>query len=142
MERWVELYSNLYSIQEIVSPSAVDAVDCLPAMDELDAEPTVEDFSKVIDNLASSKAPCRQRRNPPWPDKTLQSNLLFPLHEIICQCWQERAVPQGKRGAKIITPYKNKGEKRDCNNYREISILSIVGKVFDSPAEAGKTYLP
>ena len=52
----MEHYSSLYTIQEIVSPSAVDAVDCLPAMDELDAESTVEDVSMATDNLASSKA--------------------------------------------------------------------------------------
>ena len=34
------------------------------------------------------------------------------------------------RNAKIITLYKNKGERRNCNNYRGISLLSIVGKVF------------
>jgi hypothetical protein len=34
------------------------------------------------------------------------------------------------RDAKIITHYKNKGERSDCNNYRGISLLSIVGKVF------------
>ena len=34
------------------------------------------------------------------------------------------------RDAKIVTLYKNKGERSDCNNYRGISLLSIVGKVF------------
>ncbi|KAI8491362.1 hypothetical protein Bbelb_309950 [Branchiostoma belcheri] len=30
----------------------------------------------------------------------------------------------------IITLYKNKGDRSDCNSYRGISLLSIVGKVF------------
>ncbi|KAI8491582.1 hypothetical protein Bbelb_307820 [Branchiostoma belcheri] len=34
------------------------------------------------------------------------------------------------RNSKIITLYKNKGDRSDCNSYRGISLLSIVGKVF------------
>ena len=34
------------------------------------------------------------------------------------------------RDSEILTLYKNKGERNDCNNYRGISLLSIVGKVF------------
>ena len=34
------------------------------------------------------------------------------------------------RGAKIVTLYKNKGDRSECNSYRGISLLSIVGKVF------------
>lgn len=45
------------------------------------------------------------------------------------KCWSEGAVPQDMRDAKIVTLFKNKGERSDCNNYRGISLLSIVGKV-------------
>ena len=34
------------------------------------------------------------------------------------------------RDSKIITIYKNKGERNDCNNFRGISLRSIVVKVF------------
>ena len=39
-------------------------------------------------------------------------------------------MPQDMRNAKIITLYKNKGDHSNCNNYRGISLLSIIGKVF------------
>ena len=129
MERWVEHYSDLYSRENTVAPSALDAVECLPVMEELDAEPTAEELSKAIDSLASGKAPGSDGI-PPDLVKHCRTSLLHPLHEVLRQCWHEGAVPQDMRDAKIITLYKNKGERSDCNNYRGISLLSIVGKVF------------
>ena len=43
--------------------------------------------------------------------KHCKTKLLLPLHEVLCQCWQEGAVPQDMRDSKIITIYKNKGDK-------------------------------
>ena len=36
MERWVEDYSNLYSCQNTMSQNALDSLECLQTMDELD----------------------------------------------------------------------------------------------------------
>ena len=72
---------------------------------------------------------CRQNAIPDLI-KHWKTKLLLPLHEVLCQCWQEGAIPQDMRDSKIITLYKNKGERNDCNNYRGIYLLSIVGKVF------------
>ena len=57
LERWVEHYSDIYSRENIVSLSALDAVECLQTMEELDTEPTLEELSKAIDSLAFGKAP-------------------------------------------------------------------------------------
>ena len=57
LERWVEYYSDLYSRENIVSPSALDAIECLPTFEEPDTGPTLEELSKAIDSLVSGKAP-------------------------------------------------------------------------------------
>ena len=73
---------------------------------------------------------CRQNAIPDLI-KHCKTKLLLPLHEVLCQCWQEGTVPQDTRDSKIITIYKNKGVRNDCNNFRGISLRSIVGKVCD-----------
>ena len=125
----MELYSDLYSRENTVSPAALDAIECLPTMDELDSEPLVEELSKAIDSMASGKAPGNYGI-PTDLIKHCKTTLLLPLLELLCQCWQDGSVPQDMRYSKIITLYNNKGERNDCNNYRGISLLSIVGKVF------------
>ena len=72
---------------------------------------------------------CRQNAIPDLI-KYCTTKLLLPLHEVLCQCWQEGAVPQDMTDSKIIIIYKNKGERNECNNYRGISLRSIVGKIF------------
>ena len=129
MERWVEHYSDLYSRENTVTPSALGAIKCMPTMEELNAEPTMDKLGKVIDSLATGKAPS-SNSIPPDLLKYCKTTLLHPLHKVLCQCWREGAVPQDMRDAKIITLYKNKGERSNCNNYRGISLLSIIGKVY------------
>ena len=72
---------------------------------------------------------CRQNAIPDLI-KHCKTKLLLPLHEVLCKCWQEGAVLQDTRDSNIITIYKNKDERNDCNNYRCISLRSIVGKIF------------
>ena len=98
-------------------------------MDKLDAKPTIEDLSKAKDTLSSGKAPGNDSISPEVI-KCGNPALLEPFHEQLCLCWEEGAVSQDMRDATIVTLYKNKGDRSHCNNYRGISLLSIVRKVF------------
>ena len=129
LERWMEHYLELHSHENKISQQALDALESLPVMKKLDAKPTTLQLSKAIDALSACKAP-GQDGIPPDIIKSSKTVLLKPLMELLHQCWSEREVPQDMRDARIITLYKNKGDRSDCNNYRGISLLSIVGKVF------------
>nr|XP_027222972.1 uncharacterized protein LOC113815075 [Penaeus vannamei] len=129
MERWVEHYSELYSRKNAVTEDALDPIECLPELEELDSKPTIEELSKALDSLSAGKAP----GNDSIPAEVLKyckETLINELHEILCLYWQEGEVLQDMRDANIITLYKNKRERSDCNNYRIISLLSITGKAF------------
>ena len=57
MERWVEHYSRLYSRENVVVSSVLDSIVPLPVMEELDTDPTQEEFCKAISSLTCGKAP-------------------------------------------------------------------------------------
>ena len=129
MNRWVEHYSDLYSRESTISDPMLESIEPLPIMEEVDEMPSLEELSKAIDNLPSNKAPGLDGI-PAEVIKSGKCPLLQHLYELLCQCQEEGEVPQDMRDCNIITLCKNKGDRGDCNNYRGISLLSIVGKVF------------
>jgi len=52
------------------------------------------------------------------------------LSKILNEAWREKKVPEEWSTALITPIYKNKGEKAKCQNYRGISLLSVVGKLY------------
>lgn len=91
--------NNTQTVQNTITATALDTMECRPTINELDAEPTAV-------KLASRKSPGSDGI-PPYLVKQRKSSLLLPLR----QCWKERSVPQDIRGAKTIILYKNTEEK-------------------------------
>ena len=88
MDKWMEHYSAFYSKENTVVTSALDAIEPLPIMEELNAEPTLTDLRKAIDSLACSKAPGTDGI-PQTSSSTTKipscSLFMSPLH-VLCQC--------------------------------------------------------
>ena len=112
-----------------MSEPAFSAKEQLSVLHELDELPTISELEKAIDQLAPGKSPGSDEI-PPDLIKQCKTVLLKPIYEHLCSCWAEGEVPQDMRDTKIVTLYKNKGDRSDCNNYRGISLLSIVGKIY------------
>ncbi|XP_068756780.1 uncharacterized protein [Montipora capricornis] len=98
-----------------VSQDALDAIEDLPVLEELDAETTMEELSKTIDALASGKAP-GEDGIPPEIIKCGKSALLQPLHELLCLCWseekhsEERVYLHTRSDGKLFSPYRLKAK--------------------------------
>ena len=91
------------------------------------AKPTLDELTKVINELSSGKSPGNDR----IPAEILKENrnVLLPyLYKLLIICWRQGAIPHDTSDAKKVTLYKNKGDKGDCDNYRGISLLSITEK--------------
>ena len=95
----------------------------------LDKTITQEEIIHAIDNLKNNKSA--------GPDKILNEyikstkGLLLPLYvKLFNRVLNEGKVPLSWLTGWIIPLYKNKGDPSDPRNYRGITLLSCLGKVF------------
>ncbi len=125
--RWAQHLYHLLNRQSSISDEAIDEVPQSPVIKELDTIPTVEETAEAIKQLSSGKAP-GEDGIPPEIYKHGGDALVAELTSLFQQLWAEEEVPQDFKDALIIHLYKNKGDRRVCNNHRGISLLRIAGK--------------
>ena len=85
---------------------------------------------KVITNLDSSKVS--------GPDcipvvvlKNCESELSYILAELFNICLKESCFPDCWKVSSVVPVFKNVGERSTAKNYRPVSLLSVVSKVFE-----------
>ncbi|CAG9128775.1 unnamed protein product [Plutella xylostella] len=127
LERWAQHYTDLYAEPISISASALESLEVFPVALDLDEKPSFEELHKAILGLKLGKSVGRDEIPAELLRTGYVSSLLFVL---ILRCWDEKAIPKDMRDANIVTLYKGKGDRGDCNNYRGISLLSIAGKAF------------
>lgn len=125
MDRWAQHYADLYAEPISISASALESLDGFPVASVLDDAPSYEELRKAVGGLKLGKSVGRDEIPAELLRVGYVSSLLFV---ILSRCWEEKTVPQDMKDANIVTLYKGKGDRGDCNNYRGISLLSIAGK--------------
>ena len=87
-------------------------------------------IKKVITNLDSSKAS--------GPDcipvvvlKNCEPELSYILAELFNMCLKGSCFPDCWKVSSVILMFKNVGERSTAENYRPVSLLSVVSKVFE-----------
>ena len=91
---------------------------------------------KVIANLDSSKAS--------GPDcipgvvlKNCEPELSYILAKLFNECLKESCFPDCWKFSSVVPVFKNVGERSTAKNYRPVSLLSVVNKVFEKLVNNG-----
>ena len=122
---WSEHFQSLFSADHVVQDPPLLYISQQPFKAEL---PSTKEITKVLEHLRRGKA-AGVDKIPPEPWKEGGPALHSKLHEFFVCCWEQGKLPSDPCDAIIVTLYKNKGKKSDCSNYREITLISIIGKI-------------
>lgn len=127
LERFSDHFNELLNIPGDLDEMARDRIEQRPVVQRLDEPPDMNELMSAIGSMQDGKAPGRDGiPSEVW--KNGGQKMTDCLLQMIQQVWDTQSVPQDWRDASIVPLFK-KGDRKDCNNYRGISLLSIVGKI-------------
>ena len=63
--------------------------------------------------------------------KNCETALSYILAELFIMCLKESCFPDCWKDSLVVLVFKNVGERSTAKNYRPVSLLSVVSKVFE-----------
>lgn len=128
VNRWAEHFHQLLNRPSAFADGVFDELPRRPPMDGLAANPNLGEIRSAMASAKCGKSPGPDLI-PPEVFKHGPEELVQAMHRLACAIWEAESVPQDFKDANIVHLYKNKGDRRNCNNHRGISLLSIAGKI-------------
>ena len=130
-ERLAEYFEGLYNVPPPAERLAEGGPRTMVAPDPPIREdpPSYQEVKRVVSELREGRAAgvCGV------PAELLKAGgdcMTRWLRAIIVQVWSTGVVPPDWRRGLVTPIYKGRGDRKDCNNYRGITLLSVPGKVF------------
>ena len=126
-----KLFANNFSTNSNLHDSGISLPVFLSRTNlKLHISITPKMVKKVITNLDSSKAS--------GPDcipvvvlKNCEPELSYILAKLFNTCLKESCFPDCWKVSSVVPVFKNVGEKYTARNYRPVSLLSVVSKIFE-----------
>jgi hypothetical protein len=128
LERWKEYFSNILNVPSVLATITSSPISSQE--DDRQHKPTsLEEVEDAISRMRSGKA---SGIDGVTADvlKVGASNFAKRLHHLFFDVWEDEDLVNDWSTAILIQLFKNKGDKKNCANYRGISHLLVVCKVF------------
>lgn len=127
MDRWRSYFDDLLNVGEVQLDSETNRDIGMTCEDD-GAKIRREEVRCVIRNLKNGKAAGSDDIRAEMIKNSGEIGISW-LYDIIELAWETGKVPDDWAKAVIVPIYK-KGDKKDCGNYRGISLLSVPGKIY------------
>ena len=128
-QRWQRHFSSVLNRQSQFNPQELEKVRQRPLRADLAREPSRRELTKALGKLRNGKAAGSSNILPEMI-KTACNNEEFRelLLDLVHTVWEEGRVPREWADATLV-PIPKKGNLRNCDNWRGIALLDVVGKV-------------
>ena len=130
LRRWAEYFEELYRAEPPRCELSTDGTRNLAASTPISTEvPTLEEVQKALGQLKDGRAPGICGVHAEMLKAGGDAALVW-LRALICSVWSSGVIPTDWRRGIVVPIWKGKGDIRECNNHRGVTLLSVPGKVF------------
>ena len=128
LQRWKQHFNRVSNTFSLFSDEVINSFPSYAACDELAGMPTLQEVRDALLLIAGGKAGGGSGILPEMV-KICNDELLGYLVQLFGIVWESKVVPQDWRDSlSVLVP--KRGDLSLCDNWRGISLLDVVGKVF------------
>ena len=128
-ERWRRHFAKVLNIQSQFDEQEIRKARQRPTRQSLDDPPTADELLSAIGKLKPGKAAGQSGILPEMVQAASEDCVFFDLlMDLVHTVWKEGKVPCDWVDA-VLIPIPKKGDLRNCDNWRGIALLDVVGKV-------------
>ena len=106
--------------------TGLQVMDVDPSINE--ATPSIDEVKEAVTKLRDGKAAGICNISAELL-KAGGEAMIRGLHAVLTAVWHSDTIPPDWKRGLVVSIWKGKGDRQDCNNYREITLLSVPGKV-------------
>lgn len=129
LNRWTEHFRDLFHNPSSIDENVIERLPQSCVIEQMDITPVRDEVVIALKQINTAKSPGIDG----IPAEVLQQGgdvVTDSVTALIVNVWNGSPVPQDWIDAILVSLFKGKGLKSNCNDFRGISLLAVVGKVF------------